>query len=169
MRLIIAFLFATAVAAVLTAITTSGQKHSMTNGYVLQSQGKEQEHNSHNGHLDGSSEENGSDRWWWLWQAINKVFIFVLAGWALGRLSMQFRKLILIFLALVLVFDFLIVQTGLVQLTVRWENLESIFQAIKQAIMGIGVVEFLSILIGLWAGVTGFLSAERRQQAATAQ
>jgi len=168
MRPLIALLAAVTLAAISTALTTSAQMSKpMTNGYLLQSQDKEQQ-NSHNGHLP-NSEENGNDNWGWLWQAINKVLIFVLAGWAVGRLSMQFRKLILIFLALLLFFDFLLVQAGLVQLTVRWENIESIFQAIKQAIMGIGVVEFLSILIGLWAGVTGFLSAERRQQAATAQ
>jgi hypothetical protein len=173
MRLLIALLFATALAALTTLVTTSGQKSKlMTNGYVLQTKEQDKnypDHDSRNGNNNNSSSEDRLDRWGWLWQAINKVFIFVLAGWAVGRLSMQFRKLIFIFLGLVIVFDFLLVQAGLVQFTVRWENIESIFQIIKQAIIGIGVVEFLSILAGLWAGLMGFRSAERRQRAESAE
>ena len=82
---------------------------------------------------------------------------------------MQFRRWIAIFVGIVIVFDFLLVLTGLVELNVRWENIARIFEAIKSAIISIGFVEFLSILIGMWAGVKGFLAAERRQQVANAK
>jgi hypothetical protein len=168
MRLFLALLLATALAASIVAITPLEEKNKpMTNGHVLQSQEQEKDHDSRNGHLGNSSREDSLNRWGWLWQAVNKVFIFVLAGWAIGRLAMQFHKLILIFVAFVLVFDFLLVQAGLVEFRLRWENIEDIFQAIKRAILGIGVVQTVSIFLGLWTGIKGFLSAERRQKAAT--
>lgn len=170
MRLIIALALAT----LLAVIGTLGQKNTkpMMNGRALQSEYQEKNnpaHDSRNGDAITAPDEDSLSRLSWLWQAINKVMIFVLTGWALGRLFMQFRRWIAIFVGIVIVFDFLLVLTGLVELNVRWENMARIFEAIKSAIISIGFVEFLSMLIGMWAGVKGYLAAERRQQTANAK
>jgi hypothetical protein len=169
MRLVLALLFAAALSALTTVMITSGQKNE-TDEYALQSVEQEKNHakpDSSNGQSAPVSDDNRSDRWTWLWQAISSVLIFVLAGWGVGRLSMQFRKVIAIFIALVLVFDFVLVQIGVVEFRLRWENVEQVFQAFKRIFIAVGFVPSVSILVGLWAGVSGYLSAERRQKAVT--
>jgi len=168
MRLVLALLFAAALSALTTAIITSGQKNE-TDEYALQSAEPERNNtkpDSSNGQSAPVSDDDHSDRWTWLWQAISSVLIFVLAGWGVGRLSMQFRKIIAIFVALVLVFDFVLVQIGLVEFRLRWENVEQVFQASKRVLIALGFVPSISILVGVWAGISGYLSGERRQKAA---
>jgi len=169
MRLVLALLFAAALSALTTAMITSGQKNE-TDEYALQSEVQEKnlaKPDSSNGQSAPVSDNDHSDRWAWLWQAISSVIIFVLAGWGVGRLSMQFRKIIAIFIALVFVFDFLLVQFGLVEFRLRWENVEQVFHAFKRLFIALGFVPSISIVVGLWAGISGFRAAERRQKAAT--
>lgn len=103
-------------------------------------------------------------RWEWIFEAINKVLIYVLFGWAFGRIFMQLRRWIVIFLGILVISNFLLVQIGLIELTVQYENLEKIFQTIKVAIVNFGLIEFISSLIGLWAGISGFWVVERRRK-----
>jgi len=169
MRLVLALLFAAALSALTTAIIASGQRNE-TDEYALQSEVQEKnlaKPDSSNGQSDDISNKDHSDNWTWLWQAVGSVVVFVLAGWGIGRLSMQFRKVIAIFLALVFVFDFLLVQFGLVEFRLRWENVEQVFQACKRLFIALGFVPSISILVGLWAGISGFRAAERRQKAVT--
>ncbi|GEM_PF-6268564 len=165
MRLVAALALATSLAAITALFQTTKP---IANDYLLQSVEKMNDSSSHKSKKErdnNTSDDVNLNRWGWLWQAINKVFIFVLAGWAVGRLTMQFRRHILIFLGLVIVFDFVLVLTGLVKFALRWENIESVFQVIKNVVIGVGFVEFLSILFGLWAGVRGIYLAEQHQQA----
>jgi len=104
----------------------------------------------------------------WLLLALNRVLIYVLAGWGFGRISFQFRKAILIVIGLVVVVDFILTIAGIIDIKVRWENLESVFTTLKRLVKAIGIVECVSLILGVWAGGRGARVAERRLQATSA-
>lgn len=89
---------------------------------------------------------------------LNKIVIFILAGWAFGRLFMQFRRIIVFFLGLFIIFNFVLMLSGVVSLKIQWDDMEPIFQAVKMMLINIGFLSFMSILIGLWIGVKGYSS-----------
>ncbi|MFQ5630164.1 MAG: hypothetical protein ACE5I1_15455 [bacterium] len=100
----------------------------------------------------------------WLFQAVNKIVFLVLFGWAAGRVFMQFRRLIIVFIGVLIISNFALDQTGLVDFIIRYDQLEQIFNQIKAVVWGIGFVDFFAIIAGLWAGVSGFLVSHNGQQ-----
>lgn len=91
----------------------------------------------------------------WLFGAVNKVIFLVLFGWAAGRVFMQFRRLIVIFLGLLVIFNFALNQTGLVDFIIRYDQVQLIFDKLKATVWDMGFVDFVAIVAGLWAGVKG--------------
>jgi len=102
--------------------------------------------------------EKNTDPWQTLKKTFNKILIFALAGWAFGRLFMQFRRVILFFFGQYIIINFLLMLTGLVEFKFQWALIEPIFQTAKMAIINVGFASFVSILFGIWFGVKGFPS-----------
>ena len=118
--------------------------------------------------VNASEVPPSAEKWDWLWLAVNKVLLFVLAGWGVGRVLTQFRRWFLIIFGVLVIFNFLLTQTGLVEVTFHYENLDAVFAAFKVWAMRVGWVEVISFVLGLWAGVSGVLSTEKPSRLATA-
>lgn len=163
MRLLLAILLA----ALLTALGTVAQKNEMDSDSRHPLQMLEQPENDNrnaptqSNDTDQRMESNPESNWSWAIEAINKALLFVLFGWAVGRVFMQFRRWIVVVLGILVVANFLMAQTGLVQITFQYENLVEFYDSLKVAIMNFGLIPFISVLIGIWAGVSGYFVSIR--------
>jgi len=101
-----------------------------------------------------------------IWVAVGKVGFWVLLGWAVGRLLLQLRRIILLFIGLVILVDALVVLSGFVEVRFNLQQLEALFEVLKWAVVRVGFVQALSLGLGIWAGVQGVLISERRLRTA---
>jgi uncharacterized membrane protein (Fun14 family) len=164
MRLALSIFFAVAMAMAAQLFQSDKAPLNASNGYPLQQ--NEQMRPPANNHQrrddpEAAPEASSVPGWSWLWSAVNRVLPYVLVGWALGRLVVQFRNMILAFLGLLVLFNFFLAQTGIIQFTVSWNDFISISTAIQEMIISIGIVETISMLLGSWAGITGFLQVNK--------
>lgn len=99
-----------------------------------------------------------SDPWQKFKPFLNKVLISILAGWAFGRLFIQVRRIVLFFIGLFIIFDFVLMLGGIIKITFTLELIRSTYQTVQAVIDSIGLESFISILLGFWVGVKGFPS-----------
>lgn len=83
---------------------------------------------------------------------ISSIILCFLAGWALGRLLMQFKGIILSFIGLFILFNFFLLQTEVVIPIFNFSVLGKIFPLLKACITKMGFISFMSLLAGAWFG-----------------
>lgn len=101
----------------------------------------------------------------WFFRALNRVLLYVLFGWAVGRLLTQFRRIIVVTIGVIIIADMLLYASGLLIIQLGEEPLDRLFMALKELFWGMGFIDFFAVAVGVWAGVMGQLVAERRQRA----
>ncbi len=167
MRLALAIFFAVAVAMAAQLLQSDRTPSNTSDGFPLQRNEEvtpPPQNHQRRDDRESAPEERSVAAWNWLWNAVNRVLPYVLVGWALGRLVVQFRNMILAFIGLLVLFNFFLAQSGIIKFTVSWSDFVSISAAMQEAIISIGIIETISLLLGSWAGITGFLQGNKSKE-----
>jgi uncharacterized membrane protein YbjE (DUF340 family) len=90
--------------------------------------------------------------------AINKVFLVVVAGFALGKLFKKTREFIssvsFFVLAVLVLLLIALNNMGLIEFKVLWQNFTLLFDLLKSALITLGLVNTIAIFLGLWSGLS---------------
>lgn len=90
-------------------------------------------------------------------KAFNSVIAWVLLGWAAVRLARQFWHVIVAFIGLLVIVDFILVQMNLISFDVRWDEIEAGFRSVVALVVNLGFVKCFSFIIGVWSGMRGYV------------
>lgn len=93
-------------------------------------------------------------------EAFNSAIVWVMLGWAGARVARQFWHVIVAFISLLVIVDFVLFQMNLISFDIRWDDIEAGFRAVVALVATLGFVKCFSLIIGVWSGMRGY--KERR-------
>jgi len=96
--------------------------------------------------------------------SLYQVLVFVLVGWATGRLFTQFRKIILPFLAVVIIINYILYINAVLRFDEN--SLGNALSSMLKIMEYLGGVAVASTILGIWAGRSGAMAVERRNRPA---
>ncbi len=102
-------------------------------------------------------------------EAFNSVVAWVLLGWAAVRLARQFRHVIVAFIGLLVIVDFILFQMNLISFEVRWDEFETGFRTVIAFVVKIGFVKSISFIMGVWSGMRRNIRMEKNNSTKYAQ
>ncbi len=88
-----------------------------------------------------------------VWQGANDLLLPLLFGYALMKLIIQFRPVIIAFLSMVMISLFFLVQMGVVVITADAAVWNELYEAFKNNIIEFGFVKFLAFMAGIWISI----------------